>query len=287
MTPEVWRERLAAAIEENEIALARVIAEHIPEAEYHEESAEGHALFWALTGRHEIGSNAVLRCQVSEEATGALIARIQARFRARGVSCLWWAYPWTRPTTIGDALLAAGFIYRGEGPGMGRALEALPALDTVPGLEIVRVRNAAEMGEWLRVSYLNDPEQPAVLASEVELASRVLLASDFHGGLFLGRFDGRPAATSMYFGRHEATGNAHGATSKGDLIATISWVATVPALRRRGIGAALTLAAMRAARKDGYRATVLMASPLGQPVYRRLGFEEVCRLRSYRWTPAG
>jgi ribosomal protein S18 acetylase RimI-like enzyme len=51
--------------------------------------------------------------------------------------------------------------------------------------------------------------------------------------------------------------------------------------RGRGLGAALTLRPLLEARAPGYRAGVLQSSESGLPVYRRLGFEQLCRLDFY------
>jgi len=55
-------------------------------------------------------------------------------------------------------------------------------------------------------------------------------------------------------------------------VAGIFDVGVVPAARRQGIGTAVTLAACRLARELGCRHAVLNATPLGEGVYRRLGF---------------
>src|SRR5262245_59624275 len=56
-------------------------------------------------------------------------------------------------------------------------------------------------------------------------------------------------------------------------IAGIYGVAVLPATRNHGIGKALTSGACRLAWERGYPVAGLNATPLGEPVYRRLGFE--------------
>jgi GNAT superfamily N-acetyltransferase len=63
------------------------------------------------------------------------------------------------------------------------------------------------------------------------------------------------------------------------------FVCTVEPARRRGIGTAITLAALREAWDLGYTVGVLGSSEMGYPVYRRLGFVEYCRIGLYGWRP--
>lgn len=60
----------------------------------------------------------------------------------------------------------------------------------------------------------------------------------------------------------------------GDTVGIFN-VATPPRFRRRGYGAAVTAAAARDGFADGAELAWLQSSPLGEPVYRRLGFREV------------
>ena len=68
-------------------------------------------------------------------------------------------------------------------------------------------------------------------------------------------------------------------------VAGIYDVATLPAYRRQGIGAATTWAAMNMARDEGYRMAILHASTLGQRLYQSLGFKECCRIGQFVHVP--
>jgi len=68
-------------------------------------------------------------------------------------------------------------------------------------------------------------------------------------------------------------------------VAGVYFVFTVEEARRQGIGTTITLAALREARGMGYETGVLGSSELGYSVYRRLGFEEHCRIGVYEWRP--
>jgi ribosomal protein S18 acetylase RimI-like enzyme len=64
-------------------------------------------------------------------------------------------------------------------------------------------------------------------------------------------------------------------------VAMVHGVATIESARRQGIGSAITVAALAAARDEGYRIGVLQASSMGQGPYRRIGFETVARYGRY------
>lgn len=65
-------------------------------------------------------------------------------------------------------------------------------------------------------------------------------------------------------------------------IAGLYWVGTLPQTRRRGHAEQLTRALCEHAFRRGARALVLQASRGGEPIYRRIGFEELTRYRTYR-----
>jgi predicted acetyltransferase len=60
-------------------------------------------------------------------------------------------------------------------------------------------------------------------------------------------------------------------------------VGTIPEARCQGIGTAMTMVALNEAKTAGYHIVTLHASPLGQGIYRRIGFNEYCILSRYKW----
>jgi GNAT superfamily N-acetyltransferase len=85
-----------------------------------------------------------------------------------------------------------------------------------------------------------------------------LLLSLREGYHLLARLDGEPVGSGMLL-------YAGG-------VAAIYNVATLPSVRRQGIAAAMMLRLHSQALADGYPATVLASSPMGLPLYHRLGY---------------
>jgi ribosomal protein S18 acetylase RimI-like enzyme len=77
-------------------------------------------------------------------------------------------------------------------------------------------------------------------------------------------------------------GRTHDGTIAGTATAWIShdvltlyFVGTQPEHRHQGIGTAMTAAALGLARERGIPRAALTATPIAEPIYRRLGFRQV------------
>ena len=96
-------------------------------------------------------------------------------------------------------------------------------------------------------------------------AARLMFSASFAADadvkLFIGRLDGRAVGTAV-------------AIRSGD-VSGIYAVGTLPAARRRGVGGALTWAAVEAGRAWGCDTIVLQASEMGMPIYEAMGFRTV------------
>jgi GNAT superfamily N-acetyltransferase len=254
---------LVAAIRANLFAWQRTLGRS-PKAEFHD-SAE---VTWLLTGLPTPSLNTVLLAKVEPEDVDEIIDSTQAHVESRGVTTVsWWIHPGTQPADLGEHLVDHGLTYREGAPGMAVDLLALNEdLPTPPGLAIEPVEDTTALKQWAYTSALGFglPETSADPWFELLAA----LGSDLPLRNYLATLDGEPVATSQLL--------------LGAGVAGIYVVATLPDARRQGIGAAVTLAPLRDARALGYRIGILHASPLGEGVYRRLGFQEYCRMSHYR-----
>ena len=107
-----------------------------------------------------------------------------------------------------------------------------------------------------------------------DLFDRVaLLLEDPAASIVVARRDDRPVATAMVY--------------ESDGVASVQWVGTVPAGRAAGLGALVTVATTNLAFAHGASSCSLQASPMGEPVYRRLGYETAYHYEEYvRWPSA-
>jgi hypothetical protein len=96
------------------------------------------------------------------------------------------------------------------------------------------------------------------------------LLNDPAAHLLVARRDGVAVATAMTF--------------ESDGVASVQWVGTVPSARGSGLGALVTTHVTNAAFERGATSCTLQASPMGEPIYRALGYEAIYRYSEYvRW----
>ncbi len=75
---------------------------------------------------------------------------------------------------------------------------------------------------------------------------------------------------------------------ESDGVASVQWVGTVPNARGRGLAALVTAWTTNVAFDRGASSCTLQASPMGEPVYRRLGYETIYRYEDLvRWQAPG
>lgn len=255
------RSTLRAALVANHAAYA-LIYSTLPGGAYHDEAG----LRWFSSGIPEPWFNGVLGGSLHEPPAPMTVTGLIAHFARLRVPFLWHTPPDSAPP---DAvpLLAQGLQPFADEPGLALDLAALPPGNSSPvGLTIERVEGSVALREWTAVwmDGVPEPTRRRCRAAYHTLGTAA-------GALYLGRLDGVPVATAKLF---YAAG-----------IVSVQHVMTLPSARRRGIGGALVGHALREARDRGYRFAVLTSTPAGLSTYTRLGFREVCRCKSFLWTP--
>jgi ribosomal protein S18 acetylase RimI-like enzyme len=266
LSAAVDREAIVAAIEDNLFGLAPLLG-LLPGAE----QGAGEEGLWTVSAVDFPFFNSTFRSRLEPERVDAALDRMLARAREKRVPLLWWTGPQTRPRDLGRALVARGFVRDADAPGMALALAALGETPVgPPGLEVERVSDSAALATWVqtfRAGFGIDPEfeQPWI-----DWLAAVGLDRGAPLSHFVARRDGEPVGTASIL---LAAG-----------VAGVYNVTTLPAARRRGVGAETTRAALAATRAETDLAwAVLHSSEMGLRIYRALGFREYCRIGIYFW----
>jgi hypothetical protein len=172
------------------------------------------------------------------------------------------------------ACQAAGLEkFRSGGPEM--VLDApLADVSLAPGVELRIVTTEAEVVDFSAVNgeayttYGMPPDQVAAVFSR---PTNMLACAD--------------AISVVAYRDGEAVSAAQVFLSHG--IAGVYWVGTVSSARGRGLAEAVTRVVGNMAFDRGARFSTLQASPMGEPVYLRMGYVELYRYEDYvRWPAA-
>jgi GNAT superfamily N-acetyltransferase len=210
--------------------------------------------------------NAVVSGALPERGAQARIAAAIGLFGGRAFS--WWHGP-DAPAHLPPRLAAAGLRLAEEERAMRLALDRPTPLREQPaGMTIERVATSEALDAYAEViAETWTPPDPNVREFYRRAAGPALAPGPLM--LFLGRLDGTPVGTAEL---------ALGA----DGVAGLYGVATRSAWRRGGVGSAMTLAAIDAARSCGMHRLELQASEAGEGVYGRLGFQPFGRWAEFK-----
>ncbi len=215
--------------------------------------------------------NGVFGAVLTPAAVDSTIQATIDGFRRDGQAFHWMVWPDDRPPDLVEQLGANGLDRLDTIPLMTLDLATLGDPETPP-LELV-VREATDPAEQravaafaVRADSWDRPEPPTPFA-----ATFLRLAAEHppRWRMFGGWLDDELVTTAALF--------------TGSGMAGIYAVFTADAMRGRGYGRTVTLAALHAGRDEGRTTGVLMASDLGLPVYRRIGFAVVGDVHVLRW----
>jgi ribosomal protein S18 acetylase RimI-like enzyme len=237
-----------------------------PRIELHDDGA----CRWTLSHLPFPLFNSVLHARLDAERADAVIETRIRDCSLRNVPMLWWTGPSTRPADLGDRLERRGFLLE-PALGMAADIRHITAQPDGGALAVEPVLDAATMAIWSRVLCNAFGAPHAFGDAFSDLAEAVGLGPSARFRHFLGYLNGEPVATcSLYLGAG---------------VAGVYDVGTLPERRRRGVGAAITRAAIVDAAASGYRMAILHSSASGAAMYRGLGFADVCAIGQYVWAP--
>ncbi len=178
---------------------------------------------------------------------------------------MWWLSPPAVAAGAAARLVAVGLRDVGTVPAMTVDLRLLPPAADQPGLTIRQVESAEDRALWGELAARGTGfEEPAVRALA---ALEPLIPA--------ARLDGQVRLLADYEGKAVATGAL---VISGGLAGAYA-VSTLPELRRRGIGRAITLHALQLGVAGGARTGFLQSSPMGFRVYESMGFREIFSYR--------
>ena len=197
----------------------------------------------------------------------------------------WLVFPGCRPANIADRVAARGaaggpggrweLVGEVGGPGGTWMLADLTDMCAAPARQLPSARFRVEQ-----------------VTSEAMLENwRAVSSAGFGGGEYHNFFEayarhgfGEDARALHYIGYLDSRPATSGTLLLAGGCAGIYDVSTPESDRRKGLGAAITYAMMRAARERGHEWAWLQSSPMGRGVYAALGFTEVgIGVKEYRW----
>jgi ribosomal protein S18 acetylase RimI-like enzyme len=250
----------------NLIESSRRLFELDPGAEVED---RGGWMFGAGRATHPVISNAAFRRDDELDPQG-LLERARGFFGGRGRGFAVWA---RAGETADDDLIAAcekagmQMVYAMPEMVAGGRVEERPA---PKGIELRRVASGEDAADYWRVAasaYASLGFPPDVFAfyeNDEGLRADGVAA-------FIAQADERPAGIAMTIVSHGVAG--------------IYWVGCTEEARGRGLGWSVTAAAVNAGFAMGAEIASLQASPMGESLYRHMGFETIYDYRLYLRPP--
>jgi len=223
----------------------------------------GGVLLFACDTDFPVTMNGVFRTD-DQTDPATVLAQADAFFGARQRGYSVWIRD-GRDEDLAAAASAAGLVEVLRTPEMV-CLGRLPEQPLANGVEVRRVATVADVRAFATI---NDAAyavygMPPVLDTAFSAPARLLCP---HVVAVIASVAGQPAAAAMTLASHG--------------IAGVYWVGTLDQYRGRGLGEAVTRAVTNAGFDLGARINTLQASPMGAPIYLRMGYQTVFDYRVY------
>jgi ribosomal protein S18 acetylase RimI-like enzyme len=259
---------VASALERNLAAAFKALVCATPGGTFH----DGPELCWSLSHVPFAAFNSIFGAHLDGASADDAIEAAKARGRENNVPLLWWIAPENTPADLAARLSHAGFTRNATPPAMTLDLARFHSNAAAEnGAAIVATAGDDAARTWRDTFQAGFACSPAFADAFLPLA--ISASADPSGDLsnYVMWVDDRPVAVATLMMSEDTAG--------------IYNVATVPSVRGRGLGSAMSLHVLHEGRKRGATMAVLQSSIAGVGMYQRLGFQESFNFEQYVWRP--
>jgi ribosomal protein S18 acetylase RimI-like enzyme len=203
--------------------------------------------------------------------TTGKITQVKKYYEQLALPFWWWIYPSGQSSSLKEVLGECGFHFVDAIPCLAATLSTLTLeACTSAKIAVSLIKSKKDLNLWEKISFAGFEMDATAEKQYRRFVFSFDITTESPQKLFLAYFAGRPVGTALSFFHND--------------IAGIYFVSTLPHCRRRGVGLAVTLAAMGYAKQAGFKYCVLQASESGLNVYKHAGFKEYCQADIYSLT---
>ncbi len=252
---KLWtREQILHSLEGNLHFHMTHLVHYVPGAENQGRST----VSWVSAPVSDETFNYALNAHLPVQKTDFWIDQTIAYFLTKNVPFSWWIKPSDEPKDLPEKLKTRGFCLSEQHKGMFAPIQNLPPISH--SLRIERILAPARLLDFCSIS-----EQ---LGLSKMLYSRVWKQIP-------PRLYQVGAPIEIYVGYANGVPVVSGLLALYGQIAGIYWIATIPEERGKGYASAMMHHLLHRAFQENYQIAALLASPKGDPLYKKFGFSEI------------
>ena len=209
----------------------------------------------------------IFMANFNESDISASIEQIVSMIKKLNISASWYITPQSQPANLQNLLKDYGFTHKDDWSAMAIDLENIPESFNFPeGMEIKEVLNLDELQIWTDI-LVKSFEFPEIIQSYKKYFINAGLESP-NSHYYLGFLNGKPVATGVLF--------------EGEGAAGLFYIGTIPKARKQSIAKTMIYYLLNEAKNREYNISVLQASEMGYPVYKKIGFKKYYTTQIYR-----
>jgi len=237
------------------------LVRYVPDAEFFGRNS----LSWVSTPVSDDTFNYALHAHLQPQETDFWIEHTISYYQSKNLPFSWWIKPSDEPKNLSERLRERGFVLSELHKGMFAEIQHLPQLSH--SLNIERILTPESLFDFCSIAQQ--------LGLSKELYSRVwkqIPPSLYQKGtpieIYVGYANGIPAVSGLlaFYGR----------------VAGIYWIATIPTERGKGHASEMMRFLLQRAFQEKYQIAVLLASSVGEKLYRKFGFSFLADFYEYR-----